>query len=237
MTIRIVAVCVAFLTTNTVRPCNGFTPYDPAPGWTYNLQAARAAGCATEFISTNTLNPRVHLQANHDARAEFTLVASTSQNDSDGGGGGGGDGSGGIFYLKLANGKYLSYAGDCNNTVVDTWPEAGINQEFRIVPAVPTSRRGAEHVNSGDGGGDGDDGAGGGGNEDNNVVTFMRRLQAVGRAKCGAGTGECSTAFRMAENVIHPDRACLRAVGLSHPGYADDEIERCCLPPTHAMNF
>lgn len=137
--------------------CSAFTPFSPAAGWTYNLEAAREQGCTT-FVSSNTENTKAKLQPSHGSSAEFTLVDSNNHD--------------GAFYLKLANGRYLSYAGDCSNTVVDTWPEAGINQEFRLVATV-----GAENVSD--------------------SVTFMRRLVAVGRASCGVGTGGATVSFSL----------------------------------------
>ena len=82
-----------------------FTPYQPTADWTYYLQAARSCAAPT-FMASNTLDTKVRLDSAHDASAELTLSPSNTHD--------------GAFYLKLANGRYLSYAGECANTVVDT---------------------------------------------------------------------------------------------------------------------
>lgn len=43
------------------------------------------------------------------------------------------DAGGGNFYLLTSCGHYLSYPGDCTEHVIDTWPQAGVNQAFKFV--------------------------------------------------------------------------------------------------------
>ena len=102
----------------------GFTPYEPTDGWTYHLEAARGGAwpsCNYRFLSFNA-------ECNHDGfwkaagvNQELKFVRASANR---------------TFYLKLGCGKYLSVASTCANTVVDTWAEAGINQEFRMVPST-----------------------------------------------------------------------------------------------------
>mmetsp|Transcript_11971 Transcript_11971/g.26469 ORF Transcript_11971/g.26469 Transcript_11971/m.26469 type:complete len:475 (-) Transcript_11971:127-1551(-) len=37
-----------------------------------------------------------------------------------------------VYYLKTEAGRFLSYTADCGTTVVDSWPEAGGNQQFKL---------------------------------------------------------------------------------------------------------
>jgi hypothetical protein len=90
------------------------SPYNPTEGWTYYLEAA-AGSCPSRFVHGDSLDTKVSLSS---AKTEFTLVTSNTKD--------------GAFYLQLSNGKYLSYASPCDETQVDTWPSAGINQEFRF---------------------------------------------------------------------------------------------------------
>ena len=118
---------IIILLTLVMRGARSFTPYTPTVGWTYYLEAARQQNwpeCTNRFMSIDSHDTKVSLSSNADSTAEFTLEASNNRDAA--------------FYLKLSNGKYLSYAGPCNELQVDTWPEAGINQEFRFIQPKPT---------------------------------------------------------------------------------------------------
>ena len=97
-----------------------FTPYTPAAGWTYYLEAARAQvwpACAARFVASDGKGTQVTLASSVNPAAEFELMAANA----------------GTFHVKLANGRYLSYASACDELQVDTWNAAGANQEFRLV--------------------------------------------------------------------------------------------------------
>jgi hypothetical protein len=104
------------------------------------LEANRGVwpACPNRFIGSSK-STKVDL-AGAGKSAEITLEADSTQD--------------GAFYLKLGNGKFLSYANDCSNTVMDTWPSAGTNQEFRLLPAI------------------------------NSTYNFEWRFEAVGRNNC-----------------------------------------------------
>ena len=100
-----------------------FTPYTPASGWTYNLEAARQQGwpeCTSRFVSGGA--KEVALATSVGADAEVSLESSSTRD--------------GAFYLKLSGGRYMSYAGSCSELQVDTFATAGINQEFRMVSSL-----------------------------------------------------------------------------------------------------
>ena len=100
-----------------------FTPYTPASGWTYNLEAARQQGwpeCTSRFVSGSA--KEVALATSVGADAEVSLESSSTRD--------------GAFYLKLSGGRYMSYAGSCSELQVDTFATAGINQEFRMVSSL-----------------------------------------------------------------------------------------------------
>ena len=98
------------------------TPYLPTSNWTYYLEAARAQpwpSCAYRFLSYTSDCKHDDLYDSVGVNQEFLLLPRDAGNLT--------------FYLRLSCGKYLSVAGACSNTVVDTWPEAGVNQAFRFV--------------------------------------------------------------------------------------------------------
>eukprot|EP01047_Picozoa_sp_COSAG01_P043384 COSAG01_NODE_3847_length_5644_cov_25.352209_11_plen_239_part_00 len=104
---------------------SAFSPYQPAAGWTYYLEAARQKSwpqCQSRFVSSHNTDSKAILGSTPGKGAELSLETSHT-ND-------------GAFYLRLSNGRYLSYAGPCTQRQVDTWPQAGINQEFRLVTAA-----------------------------------------------------------------------------------------------------
>lgn len=77
--------------------------------------------CQNRFIESHGKDTKVSLGGAGES-AEFTLEASSTKD--------------GTFYLKSAKTKYMSYASACNELQVDTWPSAGANQEFRLVPTT-----------------------------------------------------------------------------------------------------
>ena len=79
------------------------------------------SSCPYRFLSYNSAcDSPLGLWNAAGSNQAFTLVAASNT----------------TFYLKLGCGKYLSVAGPCGNTVLDTWPSAGINQQFRFVPTA-----------------------------------------------------------------------------------------------------
>eukprot|EP00040_Diaphanoeca_grandis_P011441 m.58659 g.58659 ORF g.58659 m.58659 type:complete len:518 (-) comp22594_c1_seq1:81-1634(-) len=126
-----------------INNTQGFTPYRPTANWVYTVEATGRAiwpACANRFL-TYTSDCSTKITLSNTATSEFTLIQVPVTNDT--------------FYLKLGCGKYLSYAGPCDNTVLDDWPAAGINQEIRFVPTLNTTD-----------------------------VNFEWKLEAVGRASC-----------------------------------------------------
>lgn len=98
-------------------PAWGFTPYTPTVGWTYYLEGSREGewpDCAYRFLSHDSSCSTVDLWKGAGGNQEWTLE----------------DAGGGGFYLRSNCGKYLSYAGDCSNHVLDMWADAGVNQKF-----------------------------------------------------------------------------------------------------------
>ena len=88
------------------------TPYLPTSNWTYYLEAARAQpwpSCAYRFLSYTSDCKHDDLYDSVGVNQEFLLLPRDAGNLT--------------FYLRLSCGKYLSVAGACSNTVVDTWPE------------------------------------------------------------------------------------------------------------------
>ena len=103
-------------------PAAAATPYLPTSNWTYYLEAAHAQpwpSCAYRFLSYTSDCGHDDLYNSVGANQEFWLSPAPEGNQT--------------FYLRLSCGKYLSVAGACSNTVVETWPQAGINQAFRFV--------------------------------------------------------------------------------------------------------
>jgi hypothetical protein len=129
------AAAAAAVATACLGAADAFTPYTPAVGWTYALEAARDQawpGCTDRLVSLDSDSRTLSLAGSVQV---FTLVAGSKRARSDVVGGGDG-----AVYLQLANGHFMSYAGPCDQLHVDTWPEAGINQEFKFVrPANNTS--------------------------------------------------------------------------------------------------
>ncbi len=102
-----------------VGATDAFTPYTPTAGWTYALEAARDQawpGCKDRLVALASDSRTLSLAG---LIQEFTLVAASKHDD-------------GAFYLQLPNGHFMSYAGPCDQLKVDTWPEAGINQQFKF---------------------------------------------------------------------------------------------------------
>ena len=98
----------------------GFTPYEPTDGWTYHLEARRDRpwpACEYRFLSSSDCRHTGLATAPtaDSPRKEFTLEEVEG-------------GAERTFHLRLSCGKYLSVAGPCEETVVDTWPQAGIRQ-------------------------------------------------------------------------------------------------------------
>lgn len=103
-----------------LRTASSFTPYQPAAGWTYFIEAVREQAwpsCQYRFVSYPSTCDKVDLWNAAGINQEWTLE----------------DAGGGNFYLLTSCGHYLSYPGDCTEHVIDTWPLAGVNQVFKFV--------------------------------------------------------------------------------------------------------
>lgn len=95
------------------------TPYTPTAGWTYYLEAVREnawPSCQYRFLSHpdacgNAVGADLWMGAG--INQQWTLVSAGNGN----------------FYLRADCGYYLSYSGDCNSHVIDSWSQAGVNQE------------------------------------------------------------------------------------------------------------
>jgi hypothetical protein len=116
------AVSVFFGFINLFTFIKSFTPYTPAAGITYYIEANREGvwpNCPYRFLSYgDSCTGSADLWKGAGKNQEFTLESA-------------GDG---LFYLKASCGSYLSYSDDCNvKNVVDLWPQAGVNQAFRLV--------------------------------------------------------------------------------------------------------
>lgn len=99
-----------------------FSPYTPAQDITYYIEANREGvwpNCPYRFLSYgDSCAGSADLWKAAGKNQEFTLESAGED----------------VFYLKASCGSYLSYPADCNqNDVIDLWPQAGINQQFRLV--------------------------------------------------------------------------------------------------------
>ncbi|KAL5477939.1 hypothetical protein EMCRGX_G024802 [Ephydatia muelleri] len=113
--VSVYSVLLAFL-----RAASSFTPYQPTAGWTYYVEAVREQAwpsCQYRFMSYPSTCDKVDLWNAAGINQEWTLE----------------DAGGGNFYLLTSCGHYLSYPGDCTAHVIDTWPQAGVNQAFKFV--------------------------------------------------------------------------------------------------------
>lgn len=101
---------------------SAYSPYNLADGWTYYIEAVRTQNwpdCAYRFLSYPSTCDKIDMWNAAGGNEQFTLEAVSAD----------------TFYLKTSCGRYLSYPSDCSSATVDTWAEAGINQQFRIYQA------------------------------------------------------------------------------------------------------
>lgn len=96
------------------------TPLLPTAGWTYFLEAVHSEtwpSCPYRFLSYPDSCASVDMYDNVGTNQEWKLI----------------DAGNNYFYLQSSCGNYLSYSGDCTSSVLDQWPEAGVNQQFSFV--------------------------------------------------------------------------------------------------------
>lgn len=106
----------------------GSSPYTPTAGWRYSLEAAGRKpwpACADRFATfRSNCEPPIILGPSVGSSSALELIPRAGRD---------------TFFVKLGCGRFLSYAGPCDAKQVDSWPAAGINQEFVISAMPPTS--------------------------------------------------------------------------------------------------
>eukprot|EP00966_Prymnesium_polylepis_P259053 5983395-Prymnesium_polylepis.1 len=111
----------------------GFTPYEPAAGWTYHIEVNRTRpwpACPFRFLSFTGDCQHDDLWDAAGPNQEFSLEESADSKR--------------VFRIKLGCGKYLSYSATCGDLNVSSAALGGARQEFQLKGAAKGAAKGAD---------------------------------------------------------------------------------------------